>query len=80
MRNLSRERIIIALLLVGVLVAAALLVPAWLDRDGPVPSFRSQACGIPGPWLERTQRGYFEDRSGQISLLPRQPAYMASGA
>ena len=30
-------------------------------------------------WLERTQRGYFEPRSGQISILPRTPAYMASG-
>ncbi len=80
-RNLSRGRILIALLLAGVLVAAAVLVPAWLNRGGgPVPSFLSQACGIPGPWLERTQRGYFEGRSGQISLLPRQPAYMASGA
>ena len=81
MKNLTRGRVIVALALVGVVVAAALLVPAWLNRDGgPVPSFRSQACGIPAPWLERTQRGYFEGRSGQISLLPRQPAYMASGA
>jgi hypothetical protein len=48
-------------------------------RLGPVPSFREQACGLPQAWLERTRRGYFEPRSGQISLLPRTPAYMASG-
>ena len=48
-------------------------------RLGPVPSFEEQACGLPKAWLERTRRGYFEPRSGQISLLPRTPAYMASG-
>ena len=48
-------------------------------RLGPVPSFREQACGLPKAWLERTRRGYFEPRSGQISLLPKTPAYMASG-
>ncbi|MDQ4126013.1 MAG: alkaline phosphatase family protein, partial [Actinomycetota bacterium] len=48
-------------------------------RLGAVPSFEEQACSLPRPWLERTRRGYFEPRSGQISLLPRTPAYMASG-
>lgn len=46
----------------------------------PVASFRSQACGIPRDYLKRTVRGYFEARSGQIAILPKQPAYMASGA
>jgi hypothetical protein len=46
---------------------------------GPVPSFEEQACSLPRAWLERTRRGYYEPRSGQISLLPRTPAYMASG-
>ena len=46
---------------------------------GPVPSFTEQACGLPEEWLARTRRGYFEARSGQISLLPKTPAYMASG-
>ncbi|MFN2586762.1 MAG: alkaline phosphatase family protein [Actinomycetota bacterium] len=46
---------------------------------GPVPSFRAQACALPRAWLQRTRRGYYEPRSGQISLLPRTPAYMASG-
>ncbi|HEV2756236.1 MAG TPA: alkaline phosphatase family protein [Actinomycetota bacterium] len=46
---------------------------------GPVPSFREQACSLPAAWLERTRRGFYEPRSGQISLLPKTPAYMASG-
>jgi len=33
---------------------------------------------MPSPWLERTKRGYFPDRSGQISLLPRYPAYVGT--
>jgi predicted AlkP superfamily pyrophosphatase or phosphodiesterase len=44
-----------------------------------VPSFEQQACALDPEWLLRTQRGYFEPRSGQIALLPRTPAYMASG-
>ena len=45
-----------------------------------VPSFEQQACALDPEWLLRTRRGYFEPRSGQIALLPRTPAYMASGA
>ncbi len=45
-----------------------------------MPTFEQQACSLPESWLERTQRGFFEARSGQIAILPRQPAYMASGA
>jgi hypothetical protein len=48
-------------------------------RRGPAPSFEEQACSLPRAWLERTRRGYYEPRSGQISLLPKTPAYMASG-
>ena len=64
-------------------VLAALVVGASLlglfGNADPAPSFRAQACSMPRIWLERTQRGYFEPRSGQIALLPRFPAYMASG-
>ena len=49
------------------------------DREGELPSFEAQACSLPGDYLLQTQRGYFEPRSGQISLLPKTPAYMASG-
>jgi len=64
--------------------AIALLVVAGsslgiFGREDAVPSFESQACSLPRAWLVRTQRGYFEPRSGQISLLPDSPAYMATG-
>ena len=64
--------------LVVLLVAGAIVFTA-LSSEEETPSFRDQACGLPPRWLELTQRGYFEPRSGQISLLPRTPAYMASG-
>ncbi|MGI8790118.1 MAG: hypothetical protein ACR2I4_04440, partial [Actinomycetota bacterium] len=44
-----------------------------------VASFERQLCSLPQEWLERTRRGYFAPRSGQIAILPRTPAYMASG-
>ncbi|MGH2700227.1 MAG: alkaline phosphatase family protein [Actinomycetota bacterium] len=66
---------LVAVLLVTFGVAAALREPRR-----PVPSFAEQACSLPDELLERTERGYFEPRSGQISLLPKTPAYMASGA
>ena len=64
------------------LLAAAVLAASLLGlfgKDEPLPSFRDQACSLPTAWLTRVQRGYFEPRSGQISILPRTPAYMASG-
>lgn len=67
----------------GALVLALLVVLGSVfglfSDDERVPSFTAQACSLPPSWLERTQRGYFEPRSGQISILPRTPAYMASG-
>jgi arylsulfatase A-like enzyme len=44
-----------------------------------VASFETQLCSLPREWLQRTRRGYDAPRSGQIALLPRTPAYMASG-
>jgi arylsulfatase A-like enzyme len=59
---------------------AGIAFEVWGEvRLGPVPSFREQACALPRAWLERTRRGFYEPRSGQISLLPKTPAYMASG-
>ena len=46
--------------------------------DGAVPSFRRQACGLDGDWLELVKRGYHPARSGDISVLPATPAYQAS--
>ena len=60
-----------------VVVAASLF--GLFDKNEPLPSFKEQACSLPPAWLDRTEKGYFEPRSGQISILPRTPAYMASG-
>src|SRR5215213_3008069 len=69
------------LALVGValllLAGASLLLGRLGDR--PVASFKAQACALPSNWLKLAQRGYFRPRSGQISVLPKTPAYMASG-
>jgi arylsulfatase A-like enzyme len=62
----------------AVLAVAAALVAT--GSGGEVPSFREQACSLPQSWLEAIRRGRLEPRSGEISLLPRTPAYMASGA
>ncbi|MDQ3940436.1 MAG: alkaline phosphatase family protein, partial [Actinomycetota bacterium] len=68
---------LVALVATAVVLTVALL--GFLGTEA-TPSFRAQACGLPSGWLERVKRGYFEPRSGQISLLPRFPGYMASGA
>ena len=67
------------------IVAAFLLIAAGgvlalsrLGDEDAVPSFRRQACGLPGDWLELVQRGYHPARSGDISVLPATPAYQAS--
>ncbi|MDQ4024418.1 MAG: alkaline phosphatase family protein [Actinomycetota bacterium] len=66
--------------LVVALSLAGIGLEVYKEIDlGPVPSFRDQACSLPRAWLERIRRGYFEERSGQVSLLPQTPAYMASG-
>jgi arylsulfatase A-like enzyme len=57
---------------------AAALVEYLSEPD--VPSFEAQACALPAELLERIQRGYYGPRSGQISIVPRTPMYMASGA
>lgn len=67
----------IAVALVGVAIAGVAL--EMLDKGIRVPPFAQQACGLPPAWLERVKRGYFEPRSGQISILPRKPAYMSTG-
>ena len=62
------------------LLVAGRFVFGWFESEPRLPSFRAQACALPTEWLERIERGHFEGRSGDISILPRQPAYMASGA
>lgn len=65
---------------VGVALAAASVVLLSRASPQPVPSFRDQACGLPRAYLQRTKVGLFEERSGQIQLIPDQPAYFSSGA
>ncbi len=65
--------------MVSVLVAVTAVVVYRAIERSEIEGFAEQACSLPREWLERTQRGFFEPRSGQISLLPRTPAYMASG-
>ncbi|MFP5297361.1 MAG: alkaline phosphatase family protein [Actinomycetota bacterium] len=66
-------------LVAALAVGAAGTVALVRISEEPAPSFRAQMCGLPEEWLLSTQRGYFEERSGQIALLPKQPAYMATG-
>jgi predicted AlkP superfamily pyrophosphatase or phosphodiesterase len=68
--------------IVAVAVVAVVVVPSlgFLRNERSVPSFTEQACALPPSWLERITRGYSPGRSGQISILPDQPAYLASGA
>lgn len=63
----------------SLLLGAGGVVALIQDAQRPAPSFRAQLCGLPEEWLDRTIKGYFPERSGQIALLPTTPAYMASG-
>jgi arylsulfatase A-like enzyme len=66
---------LLAFLLAGVMVVAALL--GLFGSGEPLASLEEQACSLPTQWVELTRRGYFAPRSGQIALLPRYPAYFA---
>ncbi|HYN35477.1 MAG TPA: alkaline phosphatase family protein [Actinomycetota bacterium] len=66
--------------LVAVVFGAGYFVLGALESEGPLPTFEEQACALPTDWLERIERGQFPGHSGDISILPKKPAYMASGA
>lgn len=66
-------------LALGLLVIFA-LAPGFRGRQVEAPSFEAQICLLPTKVLERIRRGYFPPRSGQISLLPKVPAYMSTAA
>lgn len=69
--------------------AATLLVAGggvfwWASSRRPpvpsnVPSFATELCRLPSEWLTRMRRGYYGPRSAQVTVLPRTPAYMATG-
>jgi arylsulfatase A-like enzyme len=68
--------------IVAALVLAGLLL-LWagpLTPGDELPSFHEQICSLPEEMLTRIERGHLDGRSGDISILPKQPAYMASGA
>src|ERR687894_571564 len=80
-RRSRRLWVVTAMAMAVVLVfGAGYMALGWFDDEGPLPSFRAQACSLPAPWLARSERGHFAGHSGDISILPRTPAYMASGA
>ena len=54
------------------------VVGALTARNERVQPFEQQLCALPRPWLVRTQRGYSPERSGQIAILPRYPAYLGT--
>ncbi len=75
-----KARTIASIVAALVLVAAVSVAGIIARPEAPsVASFEDQACSLPETWLTRIRRGYFEPRSGQISVLPRFPAYFASG-
>jgi hypothetical protein len=67
-----------AVVAAGALAAAVLA--AILLRSESVPSFEEQACSVPASYLQLVRRGYYPGRSGEVSLLPDYPAYVASGS
>lgn len=78
MRGGRATRVVVVALAATLFAGVGVMV---LDAfSDPAPSFEAQLCGMPRAWLELTQRGYHEPRSGQITVLPRQPIYMSTGA
>jgi hypothetical protein len=67
----------------GVVMTAMLLGGVWLvvrERGEPAPSFATQACSVDPTHLHFTRTGFKAGRSGQVQVIPRQPAYFSSGA
>lgn len=84
MSDLSRRRrlwvVTAVAVLAVVLFGGGYLAFGWFEREEPLPSFTQQLCSLPEDWARRIERGHFPGHSGDISILPRTPAYMASGA
>ncbi|HEX2051541.1 MAG TPA: alkaline phosphatase family protein [Actinomycetota bacterium] len=70
----------LVLLVAGLAAGGATLWRTLGDDATDAPSFARQLCGIPDGWRARTVRGYRAERSGQIAILPRTPAYMGTAA
>jgi arylsulfatase A-like enzyme len=70
-----RARIVAIAVIAVVLVGAA----ALFLRGESVPPFSEQICGLEDDYLTLIRRGYDPERSGEVSVLPRPPGYVASG-
>lgn len=75
----ARPSRVVAVAIVGSLLAVIGSVSLDVFAD-TAPSPEEQLCSLPDEWLELTQRGYNESRSGQITVLPRTPLYMTTGS
>ncbi len=75
-----RRRYLVAIAAVVVIGGVGVWLVTTVIGVGPPPTYKEQACSLPAEEWERIRRGHIEGRSGDISLLPRRPAYMASGA
>jgi arylsulfatase A-like enzyme len=83
MERPERRSLAYVRMIAGVVLTAMLLGAVWLvvrARGEPAPSFTSQACALDPDYLHFTRTGYKSGRSGQVQVIPRQPAYFSSGA
>jgi len=79
-RRTAARVAVVAVVALSIAALGRITIDTLGDRaTGPAPSFKAQLCALPEDWLELTQRGYYEGRSGHISLLPRTPMYMTTG-
>lgn len=80
-KSLLTWKTLLAFLLGFILFAVpAALISGRLFEEEPPPSFEEQLCALPEEWLLRVQRGHKEGRSGDITMLPVEPAYFGSAA
>ena len=65
----------------ALVIATSLIAPAGgrTQGGGPDPALVEAACSVPPRFLERTVRGYREDRVGHLQLFPKGPAFIGHG-
>jgi arylsulfatase A-like enzyme len=76
----ARRRKLLAVVLALLLISGVAAALYRRSEPGNVPSFQAQACALPAGYLQTIKDGYKPGRSGQIQVVPHQPAYFASGA
>lgn len=72
---------LVALIVVGTSIASACAAdpPPSSARAEQAAGFVDEACGVRPELLRRIWRGYRRDRSGDIQLVAREPAFMGGG-